>query len=291
MPILNAPPAILDRQGPAPDLPGAPPLLRRVYGNRGIASAQDLQRSLASLLRPSAMRDIGRAAQRIAQAVREDQRILLVGDFDADGATSVALGVSLLKALGAGAVDYVVPNRFEFGYGLSPEIVQLALGLQPSLIITVDNGVSSLDGVDLANAQGVDVIVTDHHLPGPELPKAYAIVNPNAPGCAFPSKAIAGVGVIYYVLSQVRRALNEAGWFAERGRPEPALDPWLDLVALGTVADLAPLDRNNRALVHQGLLRIRKGRGRPGIQALAEIAGRDIRRLQAADLGFALGGH
>lgn len=277
-----------DRQGPLPDLPDAPLLLRRLYGNRGIASAEELQRSLACLARPSAMRDIGRAAQRIAQAVREGQRILLVGDFDADGATSVALGVSLLQAFGAEAVDYVVPNRFEFGYGLSPEIVQLALGLKPDLIITVDNGISSIAGVELANEQGVDVIVTDHHLPGPELPEAHAIVNPNAPGCEFPSKAIAGVGVIYYVLSQVRRALKDAGWFAERDLPEPALDPWLDLVALGTVADLVPLDRNNRILVHQGLLRIRNGRGRPGIRALAEIAGRDARRLQAADLGFAL---
>ena len=271
-----------------PDLPGVPTLLRRVYGNRGIASAEELQRSLASLARPTDMQGIRQAAQRIAQAVREGQRILLIGDFDADGATSVALGVSLLQAFGASEVDYLVPNRFEFGYGLSSEIAQAALNLKPDLMITVDNGVSSVAGVDLANAQGVDVIVTDHHLPGPELPRAYAIVNPNVPGCGFPSKAIAGVGVIYYVLSQVRRILKEAGWFADRRLTEPVLAHWLDLVALGTVADLAPLDRNNRALVHQGLLRMRKGCSRPGIRALAEIAGRNIGRLQAADLGFAL---
>ena len=280
---------IVERGGPVPELPGVPDLLCRVYGNRGIASTEQLDRSLAGLENPSAMRDIDRAAQRIAGAVRTGERILFVGDFDADGATSVALGVSLLRALGAQSVEFVVPNRFEFGYGLSPEIVRVALTAKPDLIITVDNGVSSVAGVELANAGGVDVIVTDHHIPGPELPPAHAIVNPNVPGCGFASKSIAGVGVIYYVLSRVRRILKETGWFTEQRLAEPVLADWLDLVALGTVADVVPLDRNNRVLVHQGLLRMRKGRCRPGIQALAEVARRQLGNVRSSDLGFAIG--
>ena len=279
----------MERDGPLPDLPGVPDLLRRVYGNRGVTSADELQRSLGGLADPGPMRDIDTAAGRIVAAVREGQRILFVGDFDADGATSVALGVSVLRAFGTEQVDFVVPNRFEFGYGLSPEIVQVALARQPDLLITVDNGVSSIDGVEYANAAGVDVIVTDHHLPGAELPPAYAIVNPNVPGCGFPSKAIAGVGVIYFVLARVRGVLREAGWFGKRGLDVPNLAEWLDLVALGTVADVVPLDRNNRTLVHQGLMRMRRGRCRPGIQALAEVAGRSLADLRAADLGFYLG--
>lgn len=279
---------IVQRRGPAPELPGVPPFLRRVYGHRGVGVPADLDLALSGLERPSALRDIDLAAGRIAEAVREGQRILLVGDFDADGATSVALGVSLLRALGASDVDFVVPNRFEFGYGLSPEIVDLALLRSPELIITVDNGVSSIAGVERANAHGVDVVVTDHHLPGLRLPPAYAIVNPNVPGCAFPSKAIAGVGVIYYVLSQTRTVLRASGWFDERIRPEPALADWLDLVALGTVADVVPLDQNNRRLVHQGIKRMRSGRCRPGIAALAEVGRRDLARLKASDLGFVI---
>ena len=280
---------IVQRRGPVPELPGVPPFLRRIYGHRGIGAPADLDLALSGLEPPSALRDIDQAAGRIAEAVREGQRILLVGDFDADGATSVALGVSLLRAFGASAVDFVVPNRFEFGYGLSPEIVDLALLRSPELIVTVDNGVSSIAGVERANAHGVDVVVTDHHLPGPRLPPAYAIVNPNVPGCAFPSKAIAGVGVIYYVLSQTRALLRASGWFDERVRPEPALADWLDLVALGTVADVVPLDHNNRRLVHQGIRRMRSGRCRPGIAALAEVGRRDLARLKASDLGFAIG--
>ena len=280
---------IIQRRGPVPELPGVPLFLRRIYGHRGIGAPADLDLALSGLEPPSALRDIDQAAGRIAEAVREGQRIALVGDFDADGATSVALGVSLLRAFGASAVDFVVPNRFEFGYGLSPEIVDLVLLRSPDLIITVDNGVSSIAGVERANAHGVDVVVTDHHLPGPRLPPAYAIVNPNVPGCAFPSKAIAGVGVIYYVLSQTRALLRASGWFDERVRPEPALADWLDLVALGTVADVVPLDQNNRRLVHQGIRRMRSGRCRPGIAALAEVGRRDLARLKASDLGFAIG--
>ena len=279
---------IVQRQGPVPELPGVPTFLRRIYGCRGVRGPADLDLGLSGLERPSALRDIDPAAERIARAVREGQRILLVGDFDADGATSVALGVSLLRAFGASSVDFVVPNRFEFGYGLSPEIVDLALLRAPELIITVDNGVSSVAGVERANGHGVDVVVTDHHLPGPRLPPAHAIVNPNVPGCAFPSKAIAGVGVIYYVLSQTRAVLRASGWFDGRARPEPALADWLDLVALGTVADVVPLDHNNRRLVHQGIRRMRSGRCRPGIAALAEVGRRDLARLKASDLGFAI---
>ena len=279
----------MERDGPLPDLPGVPGLLRRVYGNRGVTSADELQRSLGGLADPGPMRDIDTAAKRIAAAVREGQRILFVGDFDADGATSVALGVSVLRAFGTEQVDFVVPNRFEFGYGLSPEIVQVALARNPDLLITVDNGVSSIDGVECANAAGVDVIVTDHHLPGAELPPAYAIVNPNVPGCGFSSKAIAGVGVIYFVLARVRGVLREAGWFGKRGLDVPNLAEWLDLVALGTVADVVPLDRNNRTLVHQGLMRMRRGRCRPGIQALAEVSQRSLPGLRASDLGFYIG--
>ena len=289
MPDSPALKRIVQRRGPVPDLPGVPPFLRRVYGHRGVGTLADLDLALSGLERPSALRDIDQAAGRIAEAVREGQRILLVGDFDADGATSVALGVSLLRAFGASNVDFVVPNRFEFGYGLSPEIVDLALLRSPDLIITVDNGVSSIAGVERANAHGVDVVVTDHHLPGPHLPPACAIVNPNVPGCAFPSKAIAGVGVIYYVLGQTRAVLRADGWFDGSARPEPLLADWLDLVALGTVADVVPLDRNNRRLVHQGIKRMRSGRCRPGIAALAEAGRRDLARLKASDLGFAVG--
>ena len=279
---------IVERDGPLPDLPGAPFFLRRVYGARGVRGKADLDRGLGGLTPPSGLQDSDKAALRIAQAVRKQERILLVGDFDADGATSVALSISMLESFGAREPDFVVPNRFEFGYGLSPEVVDLAAAKNPKLLITVDNGTSSIAGVARANALGMDVIITDHHLPGAALPPAYAVVNPNVPGCRFPSKALAGVGVIYYVLSRTRAHLREAGWFSELGQPEPVLGDWLDLVALGTVADVVPLDQNNRRLVHQGVLRMRKGRCRPGIMALAEVGGRKLANLKAEDLGFAL---
>ena len=281
---------IVERPLPAalPDLgPALPPLLRRIYAARGVDAAAQLDRSLRSLLPPDQLIDADRAAERLARAVMADERILIVGDFDADGATAVALSVSLLRALGAGQVDFLVPNRFEFGYGLSPEIVELAVTRSPDVLVTVDNGVSSVAGVAAANAAGIDVIVTDHHLPGGALPDALALVNPNREDCAFPSKALAGVGVIYYVLGLVRTRLRQSGWF--EARPEPNLADWLDLVALGTVADVVPLDANNRILVHQGIARMRAGRCRPGIRALAEVAGRRLAGLSAQDLGFALG--
>lgn len=275
-----------------PDTAGAlaatlPPLLARIYAARGVRDPGELDRSLARLARPDGLRDADKAAGRLAEAVMRGERILVIGDFDADGATSVALSVSLLQAFGAADVGFLVPNRFEFGYGLSPEIVALALRQSPGLMVTVDNGVSSIAGVDAANAAGVDVIVTDHHLPGRELPAAYAIVNPNVPGSTFPSGNLAGVGVVYYLLGLVRARLRDAGWFADRAAPN--LGDWLDLVALGTVADVVPLDRINRILVHQGLARMRAGRCRPGIRALAEVAGRTLARITEQDLGYALG--
>lgn len=263
------------------------PLLARIYAARGIVDAAEVDHGLAGLHAPNLLPDIERAGERLARAVVEDERILIVGDFDADGATSVALALTLLRALGAAQVEFMVPNRFDFGYGLSPEIVNLAARREPAVLVTVDNGVSSVAGVARANEHGIDVIVTDHHLPGDVLPDAYAIVNPNLPGSAFPSRALAGVGVIFYVLSVVRSMLRARGWFA--GRDEPNMAEWLDLVALGTVADVVPLDRNNRIFIEQGLKRIRAGRVRPGIRALCEVAKRDIGKLTAADLGFALG--
>ncbi len=264
-----------------------PAVLRRIYAGRGVDDPAELDRSLRHLHAPDTLPDIKSAAARLARAIMDSESILIVGDFDADGATSVALALTLLRAMGAEHVDFVVPNRFEFGYGLSPEIVQLAAAFQPAVLVTVDNGVSSTAGVAKANGLGMDVIVTDHHLPGRELPNAYAIVNPNLANCAFPSKSLAGVGVIYYLLSVIRARLRSLGWF--EARPEPNMADWLDLVALGTVADVVPLDRNNRILVYQGLKRIRGGRCRPGIQALCEVAGRDMRKLSASDMGFALG--
>lgn len=264
-----------------------PPVLARVYAARGVADAGELDRSLARMLPPQHLDGADRAAARVAAAIMAGESILVVGDFDADGATSVALAVSLLRALGAARVAFLVPNRFEFGYGLSPEIVALAVRRDPQLLITVDNGVSSIAGVEAANRAGIDVVVTDHHLPGRELPAAYAIVNPNLADSAFPSRNLAGVGVIYYLLGLVRAALRSEGWF--ESRPEPNLADWLDLVALGTVADVVPLDRNNRILVYQGVQRMRAGRCRPGVQALAEVAGRRLARLTEQDLGFALG--
>ncbi len=280
---------IVTREVPGDSLGGVQSkLLRRIYAGRGIVDEAQLDRSLAALLVPDGLPDIDKAAQRLADAVQHQEKILIVGDFDADGATAVTLCVSVLHDFGASPVEYLVPNRFEFGYGLSEEIVDLANMHTPKLIVTVDNGVSSVAGVRRANELGIDVIVTDHHLPGAELPAAYAIVNPNLPGAEFSSKAMAGVGVAYYLLGSLRSELRKRGWF-EGARAEPNLARYLDLVALGTVADVVPLDTNNRILVHQGVQRMRAGRCLPGIKAIAEIAKRPLATLSAQDLGFALG--
>ncbi len=274
----------------APELAARfPRFFAEALAARGIDSSDTLDLSLSGLLSPRSLHGIDVAAERLGRAVTAGEPVLVVGDFDADGATGTALAVSVLRAFGAPRVDFLVPNRFAFGYGLSPELARVALEREPAVVMTVDNGIASIEGVRVLQGAGVDVVVTDHHLPGAELPPAHAIVNPNAPGCRFPSKALAGVGVVYYVLSQVRAYLETAGHFEASGRPRPNLAPWLDLVALGTVADVVPLDRNNRILVHQGLRRIRAGRARPGIVALAEAARRSTRRMRAADLGFAIG--
>lgn len=265
------------------------PVLRQVYAGRAVQDANELDRSLQSLLPPASMGGLEAAVELLAGIMELQGRVLVVGDFDADGATSCAVAVLALRAMGLEQVDYLVPNRFEFGYGLTPEIVELARQRQPDLIITVDNGVSSVAGVAAAAGAGIPVIVTDHHLPGVELPAAAAMVNPNLPDNAFPSKATAGVGVIFYVMLGLRSRLVALDWFERNELPVPSMAEYLDLVALGTVADVVPLDANNRIMVHQGLQRIRAGRCRPGITALLRVAGRNPARAQAADMGFAVG--
>ena len=269
-------------------LPGAlPPRLRQIYASRGVSQPAELNRQTSGLLPPSGLKGLGAALSLLETALRQQQRILIVGDFDADGATSTALMMLALRAFGAHQVAFLVPNRFEYGYGLSPEIVTLAVQQQTQLLITVDNGISSFAGVAAAKAAGMAVLVTDHHLPGPELPAADAIINPNQADCGFGSGALAGVGVAFYLMAALRSHLDKLGWFA--GRPAVNVAQWLDLVALGTVADVVPLDANNRILVHQGLQRIRAGQCRPGLRALCEVAGRSLAQLTASDLGFFLG--
>ena len=263
--------------------------MRRLLVARGIVSFEDCDLSLAKLTPPELMKGCIAAGAEMADALQKQSRILFVGDFDADGATSTAVGLIALRAFGAQHVDYLVPNRFEFGYGLTPEIVAVAEERTPDLLITVDNGISSIEGVKAAKSLGWRVIVTDHHLAGQALPVADVIVNPNQPGCEFPSKAIAGVGVIFYIMMALRTELRQRNWFAKMDISEPNLAQLLDLVALGTVADVVPLDRNNRILVDQGIRRIRSRRCRPGIEALLTIAGRQPERVVAADLGFAVG--
>lgn len=280
------------KQRPVPNdplnMPNIPEVLRRIYSTRGITDESQLDKQLQTLLPFSSLKDIDKACLRLEKALREQQRILIIGDFDADGATSTALGVTALRAMGAQTVEYLVPNRFEFGYGLTPAIVEVAAKWQPNLIITVDNGIASCEGVDTANRLGIDVLVTDHHLPADVLPHACAIVNPNQKGCDFPSKSIAGVGVIFYVMLALRRHLVNAHWFKEQNIPEPNMSAFLDLVALGTVADVVGLDQNNRIMVNQGMLRIRQGLCREGIKALVAIAGRELSKLRESDLGFAI---
>ncbi|WP_248803644.1 single-stranded-DNA-specific exonuclease RecJ [Pseudomonas sp. MWU13-2100] len=270
-----------------PFLGDLPPLLTRLYAARGVVSEDELDKSLARLIPFQQLKGIDAAVDLLVTALEQRQRILIVGDFDADGATASTVGVLGLRLLGAAHVDYLVPNRFEYGYGLTPEIVAVALQREPQLLITVDNGISSIEGVQAAKAAGLKVLVTDHHLPGSELPAADAIVNPNQPGCEFPSKALAGVGVIFYVLMALRARLRSLGHYASA--PQPNIGELLDLVALGSVADVVPLDANNRILVHQGLERIRAGRARPGLKAILEVAKREHSRLTSTDLGFILG--
>jgi single-stranded-DNA-specific exonuclease len=264
------------------------PLLRRLYAQRGVSDKRELERG-AKFLHPwDGLSGMDRAVALLYQALCDRKQIMIVGDFDADGATSTALTVLALRSMGGQHVQYLVPNRFDDGYGLSPEVVEQAAARGAELILTVDNGISSHAGVECARQKGIPVLVTDHHLPGETLPAAEAIVNPNLNDSAFPSKALAGVGVAFYLMLALRAHLREQGWF-DNGLAVPNLAELLDLVALGTVADVVPLDANNRILVWQGMSRIRAGKCRPGIRALLEIANRDARQLAASDLGFALG--
>ena len=265
------------------------PFLQKIFQTRGLFSDSDLNLNLTQLPSPETLLGLDIAVDLLVDALELQQNIVIVGDFDADGATSSALMMLALGAMGFESVDFLVPNRFDYGYGLTPEIVELAQQKTPDIIITVDNGISSVDGVDYANQLGIKVIVTDHHLSGEKLPNACAIVNPNQLGCSFPAKNLAGVGVAFYLLSGLRAELRRIGWFDLNQLVEPNMATWLDLVALGTVADVVPLDQVNRTLVHQGLLRIRSGLCRPGIRALLQIAGKNPKRLVAADLGFAVG--
>ncbi len=265
-----------------------PPILQRLYASRGIKTPQQLDKSLKSLLPFNTLTDINKACERLHTAFQTQERILIIGDFDADGATSTAVAVLALRKMGATSVEFLVPNRFQFGYGLTPGIVEVAKKWQPNLIITVDNGIASFEGVDAANKAGIDVLVTDHHLPSETLPEACALVNPNRVGDGFASKCIAGVGVIFYLMMALRRHLIETNWFSIQSIEVPNMAEFLDLVALGTVADVVGLDQNNRIMVSQGINRIKQGLARPGIKALIEVAGRDSSRLRESDLGFAV---
>lgn len=269
-------------------LESLPPILQRIYAARGITDETQLDKRLQTLLPFHTLTDIDKACVRLHQALSQQQQILIIGDFDADGATSTALAITALKAMGAQHVNFLVPNRFEFGYGLTPGIVEVAKTLEPQLIITVDNGIASIEGVEAANQAHIDVLITDHHLPAEVLPKACAIINPNQAHDQFASKSIAGVGVIFYVMLALRRYLINCHWFKEQGLDEPNMAQFLDLVALGTVADVVALDQNNRIMVNQGLARIQQGLCRPGIKALITIAGRECARMRESDLGFAI---
>jgi single-stranded-DNA-specific exonuclease len=266
---------------------GCHPRLATLFAARGLASADDLRHSLDGLHSPARLTHSDEAARLLADAIDKRERLLVIADYDADGATACAVAVKALRSFGA-AVDYIVPNRFEHGYGLTPEIVREAAARAPDILITVDNGIAAVEGIAEANKLGIRVLVTDHHLPGAQLPAAACIVNPNQHGCDFPSKSLAGVGVIFYSMLQLRAELRRRGAFSPE-KPEPNLAALLDLVALGTVADVVRLDANNRILVGQGLARIRAGRASPGIAALLEVAGRAARKAGAYDLAFAVG--
>ncbi|PIT18135.1 single-stranded-DNA-specific exonuclease RecJ [Snodgrassella alvi] len=264
---------------------GVDPLLAKLYATRAIKSKSETEYNLSALLPFQSLKNIQAASERLARAIEQQEKILIVADYDADGATACALGMRGLRAMGA-KTDFLVPNRFDHGYGLTPRIAELAAQAKTDLLLTVDNGIASIAGVQRAQQLGMDVLITDHHLPGEQLPECI-IVNPNQPGDHFPSKALAGVGVMFYVLMALRHHLRQHNWFSQR--PEPNLAQWLDLVALGTIADVVPLDQNNRILVTQGLRRIRADKMQAGIRALFHVAKRKAQQAQAFDLGFAIG--
>lgn len=265
-----------------------PVLLQRIYAARGIRAQHELNLSLRELPPPDGLRNLNKALDLLVEALESNLAITVVGDFDADGATSTALALLALRSMAYQRVGFLVPNRFLYGYGLTPEIVKLAAVDKPDLLITVDNGMSSHEGVFAAKALGMQVLITDHHLPGADLPAADAIINPNQPGCQFPDKNLAGVGVIFYLMSALRGRLRDTGYFASHGIEPPNMARWLDLVALGTIADVVPLSKVNRVLVAQGIARMRCGHMRPGILALLELANKEPRRLVASDLGYSV---
>jgi len=285
MPAITTRPCPADARA-ALEQSGLAPTWARLYAARGVTHPEQVTHRLPQLLAPSGLLHIEHAAKLLADAIRDQQRLLIIADYDADGATACAVGVRGLRLLGA-RVDYIVPNRLEHGYGLSPDIVKLAAEREPDLLVTVDNGIAAVEGVAAANALGIPVLVTDHHLPGDALPDAACIVNPNQPGCGFASKNLAGVGVMFYVLLALRAELRQRGAYTQQ--PEPDLRVLLDLVALGTVADVVKLDANNRTLVENGLARMRAGKASAGINALFRAAGRDPSRATVFDLGFMLG--
>lgn len=272
------------------DLPDSlGPILQRILSARGVLTSDDLDITLSRLESFDSLRHIQLGAMLIRDCVVSDGKLMIVGDYDADGATSIAVAIRALRAMGAKDVDYLVPNRFNFGYGLTPEIVEVAHNFKPDLIVTVDNGISSIEGVRLARSKGIKVLVTDHHLPGKSLPNANAIINPNQVDDAFPSKNLAGVGVIFYVMAALRQLLRREGWFQSKLIDEPRLANLLDLVALGTVADVVPLDLNNRRLVHYGLSQIKREKCQIGLLALLKAAGKTAQHVTSSDLGFVLG--
>lgn len=279
--------SIQDEQNKVPIF-SANQLLQRIYQGRGVKSKEELNYDIKNILNYSRLSNIEKAVHHLYEALLAQQRILIIGDYDVDGATSTALTVMVLKEFGFKNVCYLIPNRFEFGYGLSPEVFQAALKQQPDLIITVDNGISSIAGVAAANQHGIKVIITDHHLAGAELPDAAAIVNPNQINDAFESKNLAGVGVTFYLMLALRKHLREQNWFTQQNISEPNMANHLDLVALGTVADLVPLDYNNRILVHHGLARIKSGKCSVGIKALLAVSNRDYARVTANDLAYSI---
>jgi single-stranded-DNA-specific exonuclease len=261
-------------------------VLKKIFLGRNVTNAEEIEYPLSRLLTPSQFKGGEKASRIVVDALLQNQRILILGDYDTDGATATALGLLALKRMGAQQIDYLVPNRFEYGYGLSPEIARVAIKRSPDLVITVDNGISSVEGVQCLKQAGIKVIVTDHHLAGHRLPDADAILNPNQPGCEFPSKCLAGVGVMFYLLLMIRAHLKQQGWFESNNLAVPNLADYLDLVALGTVADVVPLDYNNRILVSQGIARIRLGKCRPGIAALMEVGGKHYGKAVSSDFGF-----
>ncbi len=261
-------------------------MLSRLYVGRGVVNADEVEHSIKNLLRPDSLKGLSKATSLLVESVQNQLRILIIGDFDADGATSSVLMVHGLRSMGADHVDYLVPNRFEYGYGLTPEIVEVARRKTPDVIVTVDNGISSIEGVEFAKSHGIRVLITDHHLPAKELPDADAILNPNQGGCEFPSKNLAGVGVAFYLLSAVRAMLRTVGWFENHN--EPNLADYLDLVALGTIADVVPMDYNNRVMVQEGIRRIRAGRLRPGLGELLALSGTRIETVTSRDLAFSV---